>query len=536
MSLLPFWPLPSRVEHGPTFNQPLDPAFRIVISGVAELNSLLQSSARRYLEIIALPSAPMTKWCSNETSHTPLLELVINSLSNSSTLGVETDESYTLHVPANSTSANISAPTIFGAMRGLETFSQLIGSASPTSSPVSPSSPGVCAGLEITDTPRFAHRELLIDTARYFFPASFLHHAIDAMSYSKLNVLHWHLIDGQSFPLESQALPMLAQAGAFRPHSSGCDQDRCTYTSADVAGVVLYGLKRGVRVIPEFDTPGHAKSWGVAPSYANATVRGCTLNADLVPIDPTASIAFDLVSTLLHEFLSPAEPSSSHAATAPQLSAFPDESVHLGGDEVHAACYEHSLLCSECNRIARYVAAHNMTSASLVDEWNGRVHAVTASLRRTPIVWEEAVTLSADGGASLAPSTIVQVWKDAATLHALASRGRKCVLAAGWYVEGKSKFADFYEVEPFAAGGEWTPQQKARVLGGGVSKWGCSGFCPFPDTSAKFDAKVWPLGCAVAERLWSPYGVSNTTDGHVMSRIEAHRSRLVARGVAAGEI
>ena len=81
----------------------------------------------------------------------------------------------------------------------------------------------------------------------------------------------------------------------------------------------------------------------------------------------------------------------------------------------------------------------------------------------------------------------------------------------------------------------WTPEQKARVLGGGVSKWGCSGFCPFPDKpGGKFDSMVWPVSCAVAERLWS---AANVTDVRAAEpRIKAQRDRLVQRGVAAGRL
>ena len=87
--------------------------------------------------------------------------------------------------------------------------------------------------------------------------------------------------------------------------------------------------------------------------------------------------------------------------------------------------------------------------------------------------------------ASAATDTIVQVWKDSATLHKVAADGYEALLSAGWYVGSKSKWQAFYAVEPFEPSGSaafpWTPAEKARVLGGGVSKWGCSGFCPFPD-------------------------------------------------------
>ena len=349
-------------------------------------------------------------------------------------------------------------------------------------------------------------------------------HILDAMAYSKMNVLHWHLVDGQSFPLESATYPELAEAGAFRPGTLGCFDARCTYTAHDVSQVVQHGLERGIRVIPELDTPGHAKSWGSA--YPNVTVRGCSSNADLVPLDPIQPFAAELVDGLLTEFLAPG---GGFRRSGLDL-------VHLGGDEVHTACYSKKPLCADCNRIAAFCDAHNLSTPALVDRWHHSVHQRAVALGVTPIVWEEAFTMSADGGASLAANAVVQIWKDkGAALQPTAAKGRDVLLSAGWYVHSSSTLEDFYAIEPFHLGRDWTDEQRGRVLGGGVSKWGCSGFCPFPTTPRTFDPKVWPLACAVAERLWSPYeATANFADAH--ERIAVHRERLVARGVNAGKL
>ena len=82
------------------------------------------------------------------------------------------------------------------------------------------------------------------------------------MSYSKLNVLHWHLVDDESFPYVSEALPRLAAKGAYSPTH--------TYSAAAVQQLVAYARDRGVRVMPEFDTPGHTQSWGAPPIHSAA--------------------------------------------------------------------------------------------------------------------------------------------------------------------------------------------------------------------------------------------------------------------------
>ena len=138
----------------------------------------------------------------------------------------------------------------------------------------------------VVDWPRFPHRGLMIDSSRHFLPPTAVMGVVEAMAYNKLSVLHWHLTDYQSFPVESKTFPRLAQ-GAFRladqcrsplnpmPNETHpgwhrasfppqtAPLTRCTYTHADLREVVAFAKDRGVRVVPEFDTPSHANSWAV---------------------------------------------------------------------------------------------------------------------------------------------------------------------------------------------------------------------------------------------------------------------------------
>ena len=106
----------------------------------------------------------------------------------------------------------------------------------------------------------------MIDTARHFQPVSSLLGIVDSLAYAKLNVLHWHMSDTQSFPFQSLTHPKL-WAGAFSP------QER--YSQLDARAVVEYARMRGVRVIVEFDQPGHAGSWCTGRPKSALRVQSC---------------------------------------------------------------------------------------------------------------------------------------------------------------------------------------------------------------------------------------------------------------------
>jgi hexosaminidase len=101
---------------------------------------------------------------------------------------------------------------------------------------------------KIDDEPRFAHRGLLVDTSRHFVTIPVLEQIIDGMSYNKFNVFHWHIVDDHSFPYQSRKYPEMTR-GAF--HQS------MIYSQSDVAHIIEYSRLRGIRVMAEFDTPGH---------------------------------------------------------------------------------------------------------------------------------------------------------------------------------------------------------------------------------------------------------------------------------------
>src|ERR1019366_8560329 len=159
-------------------------------------------------------------------------------------------ESYRLEVtPAQ---AHLRAATVVGALRGLQTFLQLI----------VPGDGGFLApAVQIEDEPRFAWRGLLIDVTSHFMPVSVIERNLDGMEAVKLNVFHWHLTDDQGFRVESQAFPKL--------HQLGSDGDYYSYE--EIRHILAYAHDRGIRIVPEIDMPGHCASWLVGyPTLGSA--------------------------------------------------------------------------------------------------------------------------------------------------------------------------------------------------------------------------------------------------------------------------
>lgn len=180
--------------------------------------------------------------------------------------------------------ATLFALSVWGVLRGLESFSQLLHMADDATS----------LRLNLTsieDAPRFAHRGLLLDTARHFMPLDTIRTLLDGMAYTKLNVFHWHIVDDQSFPYQSRQFPELSERAAYHP-------TQAVYTANDTAAVIEYARLRGIRVLVELDTPGHVRSWGVAHPEL-LTQCGDDWTGKLGPLNPAEERVYPFVEELL---------------------------------------------------------------------------------------------------------------------------------------------------------------------------------------------------------------------------------------------
>lgn len=255
-----FWPQPVKVSAGGTTLH-VSPLFEVVCASAAltcsqTLLAAFNRAVPAVLGVRSLPAPPPPPVLTHRQRAAPApappddapqlsqCTVLVERADEAPWPGM--DESYELIVKENGT-CTVSAPATWGALHALTTLAQAC------TGPAGDRRVFVGAPLAVADAPRFAYRGLLLDTARHFLPRAALLRALDAMSQSKLNVLHWHIVDAEAFPLAVPGFEALPAAAAWHPHA--------VYTPSDVADVVEHARARGIRVVPEIDVPGHG-AWG----------------------------------------------------------------------------------------------------------------------------------------------------------------------------------------------------------------------------------------------------------------------------------
>ena len=365
------------------------------------------------------------------------------------------DESYQLTVDSRQAVATASNP--LGALHAMETFFQLV-----TSNETGWAVPAV----RISDKPRFPWRGFLLDASRHFMPLDVIRRNLDGMAAVKLNVFHWHLADDQGFRVESNVAPRLHQLGS----------DGLFYTQGEVRGIIEYARDRGIRVVPEFDIPGHTQSWLTAyPEFATAPgpveiLR--TWGISTAVMDPSRPELYDFLERVLGEM----------------AGLFPDEYFHIGGDEVDAKQWKAS------PRIVDYMKTNGLQDpAALQARFNQRITPMLAKLGKKVEGWDEVFH------ADLPQSVVVQSWRGAKSLAEVARQGFSGLLSWGYYLDHQEPASKLYLIDPLdGEAGTLNPEQKSRILGGEICMWAEY------VTPENVDSRIWPRTAAVAERLWSP--------------------------------
>ena len=317
---------------------------------------------------------------------------------------VENNETYRISI--NKNGIILKAATAYGVLHGLESLDQLLKEENGSFA---------WPFLELTDSPRFVWRGLMIDVSRHWIPKEVILRNIEAMAAVKLNVLHLHLSDYQGFRVESKVFPKLQEMGSGGNFLS----------QTDVREIVGFAAERGIRVIPEFDMPGHTISFlvgypdlGSAPGpYHLATTFGV-----LKPVmDPTKEEVYTFIDAFVGEM----------------SSLFPDPYFHIGGDEVNFSQWDESRTIQLFMKQNAIADAHGLQAY-----FNQRIEKILQKHNKKMVGWDEILN------PKLSNDIVVQSWRSHKSLFEAVQKGSKAILSTGYYLDHKLPASKHYGIDP----------------------------------------------------------------------------------------
>ncbi len=453
-STLTLMPVPAKIELG-TGQLVIDQLFTVSVTGAKDAR--LDSGIPRFLDQLSRQTGmPLNKQPADSAKATLVIRCE-NAGRKVQELGE--DESYTLELtPARAT---LTARTPLGVLHGLQTFLQL----------VEPAPAGFAVPvLSIHDEPRFAWRGLLIDVCRHFIPLDVMKRNLDGMAAMKMNVLHWHLSDDEGFRVESKKLPKLHELGSQGQY----------YTQAEIREFIGYARDRGIRVVPEFEMPGHSRS--IVVGYPELASQPGPYPPGRVARDATA---LDVTQEKTYKFLD--------KLIGEMASLFPDAYLHIGGDEVDDKPWNSN------PKIQEFIHAHGMKdNRDLQAYFNKRLENIVSKHGKVMMGWDEVLH------PDLPKTVVVQSWRGQESLAAAAKQGYRGLLSNGYYLDLMWPAARHYAVDPMSgAAATLTPDEAKRILGGEACMWA---EYITPET---IDSRIWPRLAAIAERFWSRQDVKD---------------------------
>ncbi|MGZ4733388.1 MAG: beta-N-acetylhexosaminidase [Terriglobales bacterium] len=451
---LSLMPLPKKVQTG-NGRLLIDRNFSVSISGhhEARLDRAVEIFLGQLRQQTGMPPIDM------KVADSPSATLVIQAAGGTKLVQeLGEDESYKLDI--SDSGAKLNAPTTLGVMRGLETFLQLVRT----------SSEGFAVpAVSIEDSPRFPWRGLMIDAGRHFIPLDVLKRNLDGMAAVKLNVFHWHLSENQGFRIESKKFPKLQEMGS----------DGLYYTQAEVRDLIAYARERGIRVVPEFDMPGHSTAWFVGYPELASGPGPYQIERQWGVFDPAMDPTKEETYKFLDKFI------------GEMAGLFPDQFFHIGGDEVNGKEWDAN------PKVQAFMHAHGLKDNNdLQAYFNQRVQKIVAKHGKTMLGWDEILR------PDLPKDIAIQSWRGPDSLAQAAKQGYRGLLSSGYYVDLMWSAERHYATEPLSgAAANLTPKEQKRILGGEACMW--SEYV----SPENIDSRIWPRTAAIAERLWSPQDV-----------------------------
>ncbi len=398
------------------------------------------------------------------TTKNPVKPRMILTYKRPGKLVINEDESYHLHI--QSKGITLSAETDIGILRGIETVLQLV---------EADHSGYYLPCLVIKDKPRFTWRGLLIDSCRHFMPIEVIKRNLDGMCSVKMNVFHWHLTEDQGFRVECKTFPGLHEHGS----------DGRYYTQRQIREIIEYASDRGIRIIPEFDIPGHSTSWLVGYPELASLPGPYKIERGFGIFDP----CFNPVKEETYHFFD--------RFFEEMTSLFRDEYIHIGGDEVNGKQWDNN------PEIQKFMMENHLPdSHALQAFFNRRIMKLIFKHGKKMAGWEQILQ------PDLPKSTIIQSYLGEESLIEAARMGYQIVnsKADEMYIDLLYPTDFHYLYDPLPPDIPLKEKERKLVLGSEATMWG---ELISPET---IDSRIWPRTAAIAERLWSPSDINDVND------------------------
>ena len=441
---------------------PIDASFSVELEGYREPR--IDRAAQRFLRDLShVTGIPISNQVSN---HAKATLLVRAQHASKPIQDVNEDEGYTLDVSASG--AKLTAPNALGVIHGLQTFLQLV-----------EVTPGgfVASAVHIEDSPRFPWRGLTIDVSRHFISVATLKRNIDGMAAVKMNVLHLHLSDDQGFRIASSQFPKLVEMGS----------DGQYFTKAEIRDLIDYASDRGVRVVPEFDMPGHSTAWFVGYPELASGPGPYQIERRWGIFDPVMDPSREPTYEFLDKFI------------GEMSELFPDHYFHIGGDEVNGKQWDAN------PKIREFMRVHHLKNNQELQEYfTLRVQKIVSKHHKIMVGWDEILA------PGMPKDSVIQSWRGQDSLAAAAKQGYSGILSSGYYLDAMAPAKKYYSVDPMSdADATLNADQQKRILGGEACMW--AEFI----TDDNIDSRIWPRAAAISERLWSASQVQDVNSMYI---------------------
>lgn len=448
-----------------------------------------------------------------------------NTISLELTDQVEAEEGYELEV--SSDKVQVRAKSAIGLFYAVQTIRQLL-PLEIDAQKLQRRAQWTIPAVNIKDEPRFGWRGLHLDVSRHFFPKEFIKKYLDHMARYKLNVFHWHLVDGPGWRIQIDKYPKLTEVGAWRVDKrkeawdwSATEIGKPTdgrpayggfYTKDDIREIIAYAKERFIEVIPEIEMPGH--SYAALAAYPELI---CVDN-DIIGNIQFGTDAFCAGNEKSYEFL--------RNVIDEVIELFPSKLIHIGGDEVVKTAWHN---CFRCQNLMKQENLKD--EEELQSHFISRMAAYIESKGKEVIGWDEIL----EGG--LAENAKVMSWRGMQGGIKSANMGHDVVMAPNSYTyfdlyQGDQELeppaysqlllTQVYKFDPVPA--DIAEDKKHHILGGHACLW-----TETVQTPEHAEYMLFPRLFAMAETVWSPKKNLNWIS--FKDRMEFNFNRLNEAGI-----